>query len=287
MMKTLSTAVKRHPMAAFVLLAYAFSWWPWPLYSLGLSPAALVGFGPFLAALVVLGVTGGRPAVADLFRQMVRWRAGLGWYALALGLPILITGLAAALNVLLGAPAPGPEQLAQWPSIFSSFFLLLLIPGIGGAWEEPGWRGFALPKLASRRSQLAACLPLAVMWAGWHLPLFLTGIIPGADLLYIFGMVVIFSWVYYGAGRSVLIIMIFHAMNNAVGQYFPSLFSGTYGARLALLQGLVCILAALLVLVFQWRFWASRLNSGALGAPQLAGQPANRKTAGFSPTPGS
>jgi hypothetical protein len=267
-MQTLSTAVRRRPMAAFVLLAYVFSWWPWPLYSLDLSPAALVGFGPFLAALVVSGLTGGRSAVKDLLRQIVRWRIGLRWYALALGLPVLVTGLAAALNVLLGAPAPGPDQLGQWPSILPSFFLLLLVPGIGGAWEEPGWRGFALPRLAARRSQLAAVLPHAIMITGWHLPLLLTGIIPWADLLYLLGTVVIFNRVYYGAGKSVLIIMIFHAMNNAVGQYFPALFSDGYAARLSLLQGIVCSLVALLVIVRAWRFWAGRLDNQPLAAPQ-------------------
>ena len=28
-------------------------WWPWPLYALDLIPGYIVGFGPFLATLVV------------------------------------------------------------------------------------------------------------------------------------------------------------------------------------------------------------------------------------------
>jgi hypothetical protein len=47
-------AVRRYPPIAFFVLAYVFSWWTWPLYALGLSPGAIIGFGPFLAALVVL-----------------------------------------------------------------------------------------------------------------------------------------------------------------------------------------------------------------------------------------
>lgn len=272
MMTTLSTTVKRHPFATFVLLAYAFSWWMWPLYAWDLSPAVIVGFGPFLAAVVVLALTGGKPAVKSLLRQMVHWRVPMRWYVIALGLPLFIAGLAATLNVLLGAPAPNDEQLAQWPSMIPAFFMLLLIPGIGGAWEEPGWRGYALPKLAIQRSQLAAGLLLAIVIAGWHLPLFLTGIIPWGDLLFLLGTVVIFNWVYYSAGRSVLIIMIFHAMNNTVGQFFPSLFSGAYVTQLALLQGEVCIMIALLVLVTQWRFWITRPASQPLEVPQMAGE---------------
>jgi hypothetical protein len=52
--------------------------------------------------------------------------------------------------------------------------------------------------------------------------------------------------------------MIFHAVNNAVGQFFPSLFSDAYVAQLALLQGVVCIMIALLVLATKWRFWTIR-----------------------------
>jgi uncharacterized protein len=258
MKKHLLTAVDRHPIIVFIGLAYAFSWWLWPLYALDLSPATIVGFGPFLAALVVLAVTGGKPAIARLLRQIGRWRVGLRWYAMALGLPLLVSGSAALLNVLLGAPPPDAERLAQWPVMLPAFLLLLLLPGIGGAWEEPGWRGYLLPKLAAGRSQLGAALLLGVIIAGWHLPLFLTRIIPWADLLFIFGTVLIFNWVYYRSGGSLLIIMIFHAMNNAVGQYVPTLFSGRYMAQFSLLQGELCLLVALSMVIITWGFWTGR-----------------------------
>lgn len=258
-MKTsLSTIIKRYPFISFVVLACAYSWWMWPFYAWGLSPAVMAGFGPFLGAVTVLGVTGGRSAVRALLSQMVRWRVAGRWYAIALGLPIIVTGLAATLNVLLGAPLPSAEKLAQWPSMLTSILMLLIIPGIGGAWEEPGWRGFAMPRLTDRRSQLSAALLLAVPVTIWHLPLLLEGIIPWADLLFLLGTIVLFNWVYYQTERSVLIIMIFHAMNNAVGQFFPSLFPDAYVDQLALLQAVVCMAIALLVFVVQWRFWTAR-----------------------------
>jgi fumarate reductase subunit C len=46
--------VRRYPLIAFFVLACALSWWPWILHSVGRSPNPIVGFGPFLAALVVL-----------------------------------------------------------------------------------------------------------------------------------------------------------------------------------------------------------------------------------------
>jgi hypothetical protein len=48
-------------------------------------------------------------------------------------LPISITGTAAVVNVLVGGQ-PAPGMLASWPSLFLTFALLLLVPGIGGAW---------------------------------------------------------------------------------------------------------------------------------------------------------
>src|SRR5215203_4932541 len=79
--------VKRHPIITFFLLAYALSWLGWPMWALGLYPNPVFGFGPFLAALLVLAITNGKSGVGGLLRRMVRWRVGLGWYAVALLLP--------------------------------------------------------------------------------------------------------------------------------------------------------------------------------------------------------
>ena len=163
--------VKRHPLIAFFVLAFALSWWPWILYAFGPSPAPIASFGPFLAALVVLAITQGKSGIGGLLRRMVRWRVGIRWYAVALLLPVGIALAATALNVLLGAQAPSAADLGGWTDLFSSFAFVLLIPGIGGTWEEPGWRGFALPSLQAGRSALVASLILGAVWALWHLPL--------------------------------------------------------------------------------------------------------------------
>jgi membrane protease YdiL (CAAX protease family) len=48
------------------------------------------------------------------------------------------------------------------------FIFIFLFIGLG---EEPGWRGFALPRLQERRTPLLATLILAPVWALRHLPL--------------------------------------------------------------------------------------------------------------------
>ena len=242
--------IRRYPLITFFVLAYVLSWWPWILYALDLLPQPIVGFGPFLAAIVVLAVTRGKTGVVGLLRRMVRWRVGLRWYAVALLLPVAISLAAAVFNVLLGAQAPSSVELGGWVGLFSTFFLLLLVPGIGGAWEEPGWRGYALPRLQVGRSALFASL---ILWIGivvWHLPLMLVGEIHWSDVVFILGFVIVFNWVFNNANGSVLILMLMHAMNNTIsGSFIGPMFSGADSVRQAWLYAALWLVVAIVVVI--------------------------------------
>jgi CAAX protease family protein len=241
--------VRRHPLVTFFVLAYALSWWAWILYALGVFPNPIASFGPFLAALVVLALTEGKPGIGRLFRRMVRWRVSPVWYAFALLLPAVLAGIAAALNVLLGAQPPSPAQVGAWPQLLPTFAVLLLVPGFGGAWEEPGWRGYAVPRLQRGRSALVASLILGVLIAGWHLPLMVAGEIHYSDIVLILAAMIVVNWVFNNAKGSVLIVMLLHAANNTVsGGYFSPMFSGADSVRQSWLLALVWGVMAVLVI---------------------------------------
>ena len=243
--------VKRHPLIAFFVLAFALSWWPSILYALDLSPQPIAGFGPFLAALGVLALTQGKSGIGGLLRRMVRWRVGIRWYAVALLLPVGIALAATSVNVLLGAQAPSAADLGGWTDIFLTFAVVLLIPGIGGAWEEPGWRGFALPRLQGGRSALVASLILGVLIAAWHLPLMVVGDVHWSDIASIMGATLVLNWVFNSANGSVLLIMMMHATNNAVsGNFFSPMFSGADSVRQSWL--LAVVWCAVAVAVVMW-----------------------------------
>jgi uncharacterized protein len=249
-MSGISALVKRHRLTTYFILSYALSWWAWILYAFGLSPNPIASFGPFLAAIVVLALTEGKAGLLGLFRRMVRWRIAPGWYAVALLLPAVLAASATALNVLLGAQPPSAAQLGAWTGIISTFAIVLLIPGIGGAWEEPGWRGYALPRLQSRRSALVASLILAALIAGWHLPLMVAGQVHYSDIVLILAAVIVFNWVFNNTGGSVLIIMLMHAANKAVsGSFFSPMFSGADSIRQSGLLALVWAAVAVLVII--------------------------------------
>lgn len=248
--RRLSWLVK-HPLVTFFVLAYVFSWWSWIPYAMGAFSNPIVGFGPFLAAIVVLLATHGKAGLVSLLHRMGRWRVGLRWYAVALMLPAVLAATATMLNVWFGADQPDPSELGTWTAILPTFAILLLVPGIGGAWEEPGWRGYALPRLQQHRSPLAASLVLAALVAGWHLPLIVAGQVHYSDVLLIMSAVVVVNWVFNKADGSVLIVMILHAVNNAVsGSYFSPMFSGTDSARQSwLLAGVWTLTAVGLLLL--------------------------------------
>ena len=251
MMSRLSNLVKRHPLISFFILAYALSWWAWILYAFDLSPLPVAPFGPFLAALVVLAVTSGKTGIVGLLRRMVRWRVGIRWYAVALLLPAGLALAATMMNVLLGAQAPSSAELGGWTGLLPGFAMALLIPGLGGAWEEPGWRGYAVPRLQTGRSALFASLILAVLIVGWHLPLMVVGQVHWSDIVLMLAGVIIYNWVFNSADGSVLIIMMMHAANNTVsGYFFSTMFSGADSVRQSWMLAVVwCAVAIVVVMV--------------------------------------
>jgi membrane protease YdiL (CAAX protease family) len=249
-MSRISAFVSRHRLATFFILAYALSWWAWILYALGAFPNPIASFGPFLAAIVVLALAEGKAGLLGLFRRMVRWRVSPGWYVVALLLPAVLAAAATVLNVMLGAERPSAVELSGWTGLFATFAILLLIPGFGGAWEEPGWRGYALPRLQSGRSALVASLILGALIAGWHLPLMVAGQVAYSDIVLIFAGTIVFNWVFNNARGSVLIIMVMHAANNTIsGSFFSPMFTGADSVRQSWMLALVWTVVAILVIV--------------------------------------
>ena len=259
----------RRPLLCFFVLSSLFAWWPAPLYAAGWSPVPQVGFGPFFAALAVLGVTQGRAGVRSLLGSMVMWSVPIRAYVVALGLPVVITVGAIGANLLLGAEAPSAHVVGLWTQIPVSFVVVLLVPGWAGAWEEPGFRGFALEPHETPVGLPTAPPVLGVCWVGWHLPLFVAGDILWPDVLVIMGASVVLAAVYHVGRESVLVVMLMHATNNAVGGGYASrLFVGPDATRLNLLVALGWVVVAAAVIArgrngTPRRGPGTRLHSGA------------------------
>src|SRR5215211_403471 len=137
----LVSLIRRYPLIAFFVLAYALAWWIWILYAFDiifLGP--IFALGPFLAAIIVTAVTRGTAGLKALLSRMVRWRVGLGWYAAALLLPVAVYLFAVSLNILLGARASTAEQFGSW---YLNLPALCLQPPLPIEWRIRGGAGLA------------------------------------------------------------------------------------------------------------------------------------------------
>jgi membrane protease YdiL (CAAX protease family) len=167
----LTAIARRHQLVAFFVLACAFSWWAWVWYRFDpvAADAPILAFGPFLAALVMLALVGGRPALRAWFAKIVHWRVHPAWYAFVLLVPPASVFAAVAIQLATGATLVPGSALPGAGAVAGEFAFLLIYIGLG---EEPAWRGYALPRLMAGRSALAAAILLGGLHVVWHLPLF-------------------------------------------------------------------------------------------------------------------
>lgn len=228
----MTALMRRRPVLSFVVLAYAGSWilWsPWwlarflshelPIPAVaGINQLGLFG-GPFAAALIVTGVSGGRAEIGRLLRRLGQWRVRPRWYLLAV---VAIPAVIIAAHLLLTRTAA---------TLSVSTAVALLITGIvyllgGPVQEEPGWRGFALPRMQQRWHPLVAAVILGVIHCCWHAPLFLTSEWDTARqdpgqyvgyLLLVVSLSVVMSWLVNRSRGSLLLAVLAHnALNWAM-----------------------------------------------------------------------
>lgn len=216
--------VARHQLSLFFALAFLLSWSVWPLVLLEPDSSPMVPFGPTIAALVVTALVGGWRAIGDLLQQLARWRVHPLWYAIAVLGPFALTSLAAAAVVAGGAPSPDWSAYTDWSGLLVT---LLSTAAIVGLFEEPGWRGYALPMLQRDRSALAAAVLLGVVWAVWHLPELISDAGEREPLPYLIAVVawsVVLAWVYNSTGGSLLLVILMHAAINTAMKFLMPTF---------------------------------------------------------------
>ena len=176
------TFAQRHPMAAFLVLAYlsAAVIFALPLLSnagLGVIDLELPGLAPFVllsalalaaAAFVTTSLADGRDGVRDLRRRVFRFRVHPGWYAATFLLPATAIATAvvfAGIDPIIGlVSSPGMLLGTVLAGALVAFVLV-------NWWEEAAWTGFALHRLQPRMGPIAASVVTTWLQAMVHLPL--------------------------------------------------------------------------------------------------------------------
>ncbi len=226
------------PLLKFFAFTYAATWICWigsraiahgssttsPMLATVAATLFLLGtFAPALVALMITERTDGRAATLALLHRVVKWHVDFRWYVFAIGyIPAVKLSAALLQRIVTGA----------WPAFGQDSWLLMLAALAISTWvqagEEIGWRGFALPRLAKHFGLAPASAILGIIWACWHLPIFL---FPESDvygqsfplyLLQVTALSVAAAWLYWRTHASLLLVMLLHAAVNNLKDIVPS-----------------------------------------------------------------
>jgi membrane protease YdiL (CAAX protease family) len=255
----LTAFVRRQPLLVFFALAFAITWAPTPV---GIFMAA----GPLIAAVIVTAVVDGRRGLRELGSRMIRWRVGWQWYAAALLIPLAVVLGTGGLNVALGAPDSAIRDL-ELSALVLAFALRLVIPFFSPLGEEPGWRGFALPRMLADRSPFEATLILGLIVAVWHAPLIFIAEedLPPIFLLTTVAVTFFYTWLFIHSGGSVFITILAHATEGLISREFigtDGFVSGDETNWVLLYTAGWCAVAIGL-LVFDRKLWRDRAPAPA------------------------
>jgi membrane protease YdiL (CAAX protease family) len=208
----------------------AFSAGPAPNLAILRGPILFLGvFAPSIVALSLTARARGTGVVIALLRRLVQADVGVRWYLFAIGYMVSVKLIVTMLHRLF---------LGAWPRLGGEAWYVMLAATIGStiiggqSGEEIGWRGFALPRLASRFGYGAGSIVLGVIWALWHLPLFF---VREADkhgqsfflyTLQVTAISVAIAWLYQRTNGSLLLTMLMHSAINQTKDIVPSQLDG-------------------------------------------------------------
>ncbi len=227
--------VKRHSLIIYFVLAFAIAWIGsfvsvGPKFLAGetiefsdggLMALAMLG-APFIAGILMTYLADGKAGLTELFARMKKYKVAGRWY-----LPLLIfPALLLLVSVLLGVFV-SPEMAPVF-AIFGVF-----AGPLGGFFEEPGWTGFAYPKMRGKASALSTAIYLGIIHGIWHAMVWFlsqSSALGGYWLPYFFGFClhlvalrVLIVWVFENTG-SVFLSILMHASSTG---FFAILISTT------------------------------------------------------------
>jgi hypothetical protein len=114
-----------------------------------------------------------------------------------------------------------------------------------------------------------------VIWAFWHVPLFVTGLVPWPDAALVFALSFVFTAIYLQTAGSVLIAFLLHASINGAGAFFLGLFAAGDRVRMYWIMAALCavvVIAAVVVSRDRWRRvpTVGDNDDAAIGPPLVA-----------------
>ena len=189
-----------------------------------LIAAILLGLLP---SIVISSGFSQNPDIKIVFQSFVKAKGHFGLYLFAiLYLPVVLL-IGVAITLVFGASIIWVD-IPSGVELFGLIILTLSYTFFFGAGtnEEPGWRGFALPKLQLKFSPLITSLILGFIWGLWHAPVYL----PQYGSLFRFiifllntlKITIMLTWLYNRTRGSVLATALLHTIGNLSFEFIPT-----------------------------------------------------------------
>jgi len=235
-------------VTSFFILTFVFSWSAWLLAYLshdsilGYAFFGIGGFGPMISAAAITKVAGG--SLKEWAAPIFRWRVPARWYLYALGLPILIWTF---INIVLAILGQDIDISLLPGRLLPALGTFLLVLTVGGGFEEPGWRGFALGRLQKQLSPVRSTLLLGFVWGLWHLPLY------GPLAPVLITTLAFFSTYLYNKTGSLLLVILLHATITPANDTLILMSRQVHGTTDIVIFGTVLVAAIILVFATRGR----------------------------------
>ncbi len=219
-----------------------------------LSPVAFLSdiVGASFMAFVISGAFAAHRGVHELLHSLNPQVLKTGWYwlVIAVGAYPAVILCGNALSAIMGVEVPGVRATGSWYWIVvDAVWMFLYVLFCGGGFEEPGWRGFALPILQQKYSPVVASLILGVIWAFWHWPEFWAGeYLSGVFQVLVFTpsciqFTIFLTALYKWTGGSLPAVILWHTTFNISASYLP----------MARLGNLLWLLLCIALAIWMWR----------------------------------
>jgi membrane protease YdiL (CAAX protease family) len=230
----------------FLLMTFIWSWTFWFIglsyFEEGINQESIGKFltlffmgvyGPTISAILTTLIFDGFEGVLSLLKKVFIWNIPFKNYLYIILLPIFFVIIGIGLyNIFIG-------DIGSFDTMAFLSIPTILLAGLyaGPLGEELGWRGFLLPELQKKHTNLKSAILIGVIWFTWHIPLWWAPfgtLVSGESIsflpvvtyfLMLICLSIIITWLVINSKGSVLIAILFHLFINAgiALLFFPEL----------------------------------------------------------------
>jgi CAAX protease family protein len=230
----------------FLLLTFVWSWTLWLIglnyLSEGINQESIgkfiifffVGvYGPSISGIVTTLIFDGYSGFLNLLKKLIILKVSIKNYLYIIILPLVFVIIGIGLyGIFIG-------EIGNFDSMAFLSIPVVLWAGLyaGPLGEELGWRGFLLPELQQKFSNLNSAIIIGFIWFIWHIPLWWAPfgtLVSGESISFIpiltyltmlICLSIIITWLVINSKGSVLIAILFHLSINAgiALLFFPEL----------------------------------------------------------------